>query len=141
MIRIPTLKGVLVIALLMWPTFVQANIGDDITILRKRYGSAKDMANQMLFQHDGYSICVYFDGNVAAMEVFVRDGSKPDKLDITPDDITQILDKEGEGMPWNPVVSKTGEQTWLRSDHKLIARLTESKESTDKYLTVMVNTN
>jgi len=52
---------------------------DDLSQLRQRFGSASVVGSQMLFQHDGYSICVYFDGIHAGMEVFVRDGSDPKK--------------------------------------------------------------
>ena len=123
---------------------VRANIGDNLAQLRGRYGSAKDMAGQMLFQHDGYSICVYFDGSHAAMEVFVRDGSKKDKngvaqTDITQTDIDQILEAEGGGQTWNPVQTSSGKQTWLRADGKLIARLSVGDKPEDKYLMIMVN--
>ena len=121
------------------PSLAQANIGDDLNQLRGRFGSAKDMDGQMLFQHDGYSICVYFDGIHAAMEVFVRDGSKPDKTDITQDDIDQILTDEGNGQEWHSFQSSSGKQSWLRADGKLIARLSVGDTPQDKYLMVMVN--
>ncbi len=116
-----------------------ANIGDDIGQLRGRYGSAKDMGGQMLFQHDGYSICVYFDGSHAAMEVFVRDGSVKDKTDITKDDIDKILSEEGVGQTWNEVETASGKKIWLRADGKMIARLSIDDKSSEKTLMVMLN--
>jgi hypothetical protein len=92
----------------------------------------------MLFQHDGYSIAVYFDGSHSAMEVFVRDGSIPDKVDITQDDIDKILIAEG-GRYWDSVQSNSGKPTWVSADHKLIARLTVGSDPSDKFLTVMEN--
>ena len=129
----------LAVIFLTCPILAQANIGDDLAQLRIRYGSAKDMDGQMLFQHDGYSICVYFDGSHAGMEVFVRDGSQPDKTDITQDDIDAILAAEGDGQTWNQVESKSGKPTWLRADGKLIARMSVGDKPEDKYLMIMVN--
>jgi len=138
--RIMLLTGLL----LACPLFPRANIRYDIGQLRGHFGGAKDMGGQMLFQHDGYSICVYFDGSHAAMEVFVRDGSKKDKkgtalTDITQDDVDQILAKEGVGLTWNQVQTAGGKTTWLRSDNKLIARLSVDSKSNDKTLMIMVN--
>jgi hypothetical protein len=121
------------------PALVRANVGDDLGQLRGHYGSAKNMGGQMLFQHDGYSICVYFDGSHAAMEVFVRDGSKKDKTDITQDDIDLILAAEGVGQTWNPVQTSSGRKTWLRADGKMIARLSVDDKSSEKTLMIMVN--
>ena len=124
---------------LAFPTPGWANIGDDIGQLRGRYGSAKDMGGQMLFQHNGYSICVYFDGSHAAMEVFVRDGSMKDKTDITKDDIDKILSDEGVGQTWNEVETASGKKIWLRADGKMIARLSIDDKSSEKTLMVMLN--
>jgi hypothetical protein len=110
-------------------------IGDNLTKLRAVYGSATKVGNQMLFQHDGYSVAVYFDGAYSAMEIFVRDGSKPDKTDISRADIDQILLLEGAGQPWNEVRTSRGEPTWLRADGKLIARFNQN----EKILAVMEN--
>ena len=129
----------LVLALLAWSAQAQADIGDDLTQLRGHYGSAKDMGNQMLFQHDGYSICVYFDGIHSAMEVYVRDGSDPKKLDIAQQDIDDIMAREGSGQAWNPIQTRSGKPTWLRADGKLLARLSVGDKPEDKYFTVMVN--
>jgi hypothetical protein len=118
------------------PSPARAAIGDDLPKLRAVYGSASKVGNQMLFQHDGYSIAVYFDGVYSAMEIFVRDGSKPDKADITPTDIDEILLLEGAGQPWSMVRTSRGEPTWLRADGKLIARFNPS----EKILAVMTNT-
>lgn len=116
-----------------------ANIGDTIAELRGRYGSAKDMGVEMLFQHDGYSICVYFDGSRSAMEVFVRDGSKEGKDDITQKDVDQILASEGGGMEWRSLTSPSGRPMWVRADGKIVAKLTVGDKSGEKYLTIMAN--
>jgi len=118
---------------------VQANIGEDVTQLRARYGSAQAVGGQMLFQHDGYSIAVYFDGAHSGMEVFVRDGSKPDKIDFTEQDIEQVLAAEGEGLTWNVVQVPSGKRTWIRSDNKVLARFTTGDKPGDKYLTFLLN--
>jgi hypothetical protein len=128
-----------ILASVVLPAVANANIGDDLSQLRARYGSAKQVGGQMLFQHDGYSICVYFDDVHSAMEVFVRDGSKPDKTDITQADIDQILAAESDGFPWAQAKSQTGKPTWLRADGKLIARLATGENPGDKFLTIMVN--
>ena len=126
-------------ALAAWPPAAQANIGEDITQLRARYGAAQEAGNQMLFQHKGYSICVYFDGTHSGMEVFLRDGSIPGKIDFTEQDIKEVLADEGEGLTWNVVKVPSGKRTWIRSDNKLIARFTEGDKPEDKYLTIMLN--
>ena len=113
----------------------QGAVGDTLPKLRTTYGSATKVGNQMLFQHDGYSIAVYFDGAYAAMEIFVRDGSKPDKNDISQADIDEILLLEGAGQPWSVVRTSRGEPTWLRGDGKIIARFNAS----EKILAVMEN--
>ena len=67
-----------------------------IVAIPARYGSTQAVGNQVLFQHDGFSICVYFDGAHSGMEVFLRDGSKPGKTDFTEQDVEQILAAEGD---------------------------------------------
>jgi hypothetical protein len=114
---------------------LRAAIGDDLSTLRGTYGSAKEVGGQMLFRHDGYSIAVYFDGTRSGMEIFVRDGSDPKKTEITSKDIDSILALEGQGQPWNPVQTRSGEPTWLRADGKVIARF----NSSEKILAVLVN--
>jgi hypothetical protein len=125
----------LVLALLVGVGPARAAIGDDLATLRAKYGSASEVGNQMLFQHDGYSIAVYFDGTRSGMEIFVRDGSKPNKPDITQEDIDAILVLEGEGQPWHPIQTQSGEPTWLRLDGKLIARF----NPTEKILAIVTN--
>ena len=145
MIPFTSAKKIAITALILaCPALALANIGDDIGQLRGRYGSAKDMGGQMLFQHDGYSICVYFDGSHSAMEVFVRDGSKKDKtgaaiIDITQDDIDQILATQAIGQNWNEVQTSSGKKTWLSSDGKLVARLSVDDKSNEKTLMIMLN--
>jgi hypothetical protein len=118
----------------------QAHIGDTLTKLRQVYGATgQQVGNAMIFQRNGYSICVYFDGDNSAMEVFTRDGSAKDKTDITEKDIDEILVLEGEGQAWNPVTSHSGKPTWLRADNKLIARLSTGDKPEDKVFVVMVN--
>src|SRR5476651_481611 len=98
------MRNLLLLLILLLPgTQARAAIGDDLTQLRAAYGSASQVGNQMVFKHDGYSIAVYFDNTRSAMEIFVRDGSKPDKSDITQADIDAILVLEGAGQAWHPI--------------------------------------
>ena len=126
--------------LLPWITAAsaRANIGEDINQLRARYGAFQPVGAQALFQHEGYSICVYFDGDYSAMEVFTRDGSDKTKTDITSQDIDQILALEGDGQEWKQVTSHSGKPTWLRADNKLIARLSGDTPE-EKVFVVMAN--
>ncbi len=117
----------------------RANIGDDLGELRGRYGGAKNVGGGMLFQHDGYSICVYFDGSHSAMEVFTRDGSKPDKTDISQADVDAILAAEAVGQTWNPIQTSSGKKTWLSANGKVIARLSVDDKTNEKTLMIMVN--
>jgi hypothetical protein len=118
----------------------RAHVGDTVAQLRDMYGAtAKEVGNSMIFQRNGYSISVVFDGDHAAMEMFTRDGSLKGKDDITPSDIDGILNMEGQGLTWDQVPSKSGEPTWLRSDSRLIARLTPGKKPQEKVLVVMLN--
>lgn len=136
---IPARKILLAVVLLAWPCAAQANIGEDITQLRGRYGSAKDMGGQMLFQvrivndkierlppsanqREGYSVTVYFDGDRSAMEVFTRNTSDPAQSEISREDIDRILASESDGLTWSPIQVSNGKPTWLRMDSKLIAR-------------------
>ena len=136
----PSLQKYLLVAVLAaWPMAATANIGEDIRQLRARYGSIEILGGQALFQHDGYSICVYFDGAHSTMEIFVRDGSKPGKIDFTEDDIEHVLAAESDGMTWNVVQVPSGKRTWVRSDNKLLARFTTGDQPGDKYLTIMLN--
>jgi len=122
----------------------QANIGETFPQLRARYGSAKDMGGQMLFEvrlvngqivpargsadvQDHFSVTVYFDGDHSAMEIFTRNTSDPAKANLTQADIETILDAAKEGQTWNPVQLPTGRTTWLRADKKLIARFSPNK--------------
>jgi len=117
----------------------KANIGDDLGELRSRYGGGKPVASGIIFQHDGYSICVYFDGSHVAMEVYTRDGSQKDKTDITQADVDAILAKEAVGQKWNEIQTHSGKPTWLSSNGKMIARLSVDNETNAKTLMIMVN--
>jgi hypothetical protein len=135
---------VLGVVLLAWPALAQANIGDTLTELRSRYGSAKDMGGQMLFEvrlvngqivpargsadaENHFTVAVYFDGDHSAMEVFTRNTSDPVKANMTQADIDAILAATNDGLTWNSVQVPTGRTTWLRSDNKLIARFSPNK--------------
>jgi hypothetical protein len=131
-------------SVLAWPGVAQANIGDTLADLRGRYGSAKDMGGQMLFEvrladgqivpargsahaEDHLTITVYFDGVHSAMEVFARNTSDPVKANLSPADIDAILAATNEGQTWQPIEVPTGHATWVRSDKKLIARFSPNK--------------
>jgi hypothetical protein len=113
----------------------RANIGDTITELRQRYGSAKDMGGQMLFEvriKDGqivpardaadkdthFTITVYFDGIHSAMEVFTRNTSDPAKANMSQDDINAILAAMGGEVPWRQIVTQSGKPTWVWGNNK-----------------------
>lgn len=150
---------VLGVLLLAWPAPAQANIGDDLGQLRARYGSAKDMGGQMLFEvrlvngqivpardsadaESHFTVAVYFDGDHSAMEVFTRNTSDPVKANMTQADIDAILAATNDGLTWNPVQVPTGRTTWLRSDNKLIARFspnTSGKIDDACVLVIMLN--
>ena len=137
-------KIVGVAAILAWPTAALANIGDTLQDLRGRYGSAKDMGGQMLFEvrlvngqivpargsadtQDHFSVNVYFDGDHSAMEVFTRNTSDPVKAEMTQADIDAILAATNDGQEWNAVQLRSGKPAWMRSDRKLIARFSPNK--------------
>jgi len=143
------------VAFLAWPTLTQANIGDTMTELRSRYGSAKDMGGQMLFEvrlvdgklvpargstneDDHFSVNVYFDGVNSAMEVFTHTASDPVKANLTQADIDSILAAAEDGQTWNPVQTPSGKQTWVRSDNKLIARFSPNKSGKADDASVLV---
>lgn len=152
-------KWFVMAAMLVWPVMAQANIGDDLGQLRGRYGAAKEIGGQMLFQihlvddkiarlppssdqHEGYSVAVYFDGEHSAMEVFTRNSGDPAKLDIPQADIDDILTSEGEGKAWNPAQVHSGKPTWVRSDGKIIARFSANaggKADGASVLVIMLN--
>jgi hypothetical protein len=137
-----------------------ANIGDTLTELRQRYGSAKDMGGQMLFEvriTDGqivpardsanpethFAICVYFDGDHSGMEAFTRNTTDPLKSDLTQADIDAILAQSGEGQEWFPIEVPTGRKTWARHDKKLIARFSPAgtEAGSASVLTIMLYTD
>jgi len=147
------------VALLAWPASAHANVGDTLPELRGRYGSAKDMGGQMLFEvrlvngqmraardsanaQDHFTITVYFDGDHSAMEVFTRNTSDPVKANLTQADIDAILAAAGDGQTWNPIQVPTGRTTWVSSDNKLIARFspnTSGKADDASVLVIMLN--
>ena|ERR1700722_13314864 len=138
----------------------RANIGDTLPELRQHYGSAKDMGGQMLFEvrlKDGqilpargatdvenhFTITVYFDGDHSAMEVFTRNTSDPVKANMTPEDITTILNAVGNGVPWVPLQTGTGKQTWVWGNKKgqlpqLLARFDPNKTGNADDASVLV---
>ena len=135
-----------VAALTLTAFSVQAHIGDSLSQLRVVYGAtAKKQANSMIFERNGYSICVYFNGAFSGMEVFTRDGSVKSKPDISDDDVKGLLSMEGQGQGWSPVTSKSGKMTFLRADRKVIARVTDAADAVTgapaKAFIVMVNDN
>lgn len=132
------------LALVLAATAAQARIGDTLEQLRSIYGATgKRQGNAMIFQRNGYSICVYFDGTVSGMEIFTRDGSEKGKTEISDKDVKGILTMEGAGQGWSPVTSKSGEPTFLRADHRVIARLSDANDAESgapgKALVVMLN--
>ncbi len=150
--RFLTAKEIVLGALLVAPLLpARANVGDPLPELRHRYGSAKDMGGQMLFEvrlKDGqilpargaadvenhFTITVYFDGDRSAMEVFTRNTTDPAKSRMTPADISAILTAIGQGVPWAPIQTSTGKQTWVWGDKKgalpqLLARFDPNKSS------------
>jgi hypothetical protein len=135
---------VLALILLAWPALALANIGDTLPELRQRYGSAKDMGGQMLFEirlvngqfvpargsadtENHFTVNVYFDGVHSAMELFARNTSDPIKAELKQADIDAILAATSDGQTWDPVQVPTGRITWIRSDKKLIARFSPNK--------------
>lgn len=129
---------------LLAPSIGRAHIGDTLAQLRQVYGATgKRVGNAMIFQRNGYSICVYFDGTVSGMEIFTRDGSEKGKTEISDKDVKGILTMEGAGQGWSPVTSKSGEPTFLRADHRVIARLSDANDAESgapgKALVVMLN--
>jgi hypothetical protein len=138
----------------------RANIGDNITQLRQHYGSAKDMGGQMLFEvrlKDGqifpaadavdknihFTVTVYFDGPYSAMEVFTRNTSDPAKANMTPQDISTILNSLGGDVPWVPVQTQSGKLTWVWGDQKgkppqLMARFDPASSSSPDDASVLV---
>jgi hypothetical protein len=155
----PGKKIALCALLLASPAMAQANIGDTLTELRQRYGSAQDMGAQMLFEvrlvkgqivaargstdpENHFTITVYFDGDHSAMEVFTRNTSDPAKANLTQSDIDTILDATKEGQTWRSVQIPSGRVTWVRSDEKLIARFSPNKSGNAddaSVLVIMVN--
>ena len=130
----------LLLTLVFTAPAARAHVGDTLAQLRDMYGAtAKHVGNTLIFQRNGYSISVLFDGDHAAMEMFTRDGSLKGKDDISPTDIQGILTMEGQGETWSEVASKSGEPTWLRADTHLIARLAPGGKPQEKVLVVMLN--
>lgn len=132
------------LTLLAFSVAARANIGETLPELRARYGSAKDVGSQMLFEvrfRDGqvvpaagsvdadthFSVNVYFDGVHSAMEVFTRNTSNPAQAEMTDTDIQTILAATAEGFDWNVVRLANGKSAWVRSDNKLIARFSPNK--------------
>jgi hypothetical protein len=138
----------------------RANIGDTMTELRQRYGSATALGAQMLFEvrlKDGqiipsrgatdtanhFTVTVYFDGANSAMEIFTRNTSDPAKANITPDDINAILTAMGGNIPWTPIQTPNGKQTWLWGSKKdkppqLLARFDPARSSSPDDASVLI---
>ena len=130
----------LLLALTLAASAARAHVGDTLAQVRDMYGAtAKHVGSTLIFQRNGYSISVLFDGDHAAMEMFTRDGSLKGKDDISPTDIQGILTMEGQGETWSEVASKSGEPTWLRADTHLIARLSPGGKPQEKVFVVMLN--
>jgi hypothetical protein len=141
-------------------TPARANIGDTMPELRQRYGSAKDMGGQMLFEvrlKDGqiipgrdsadkahlFTITVYFDGVHSAMELFTRNTSDPAKANMSQDDVQTILNAVGGSIPWTPITTPSGKQTWVWGDDKdkppqLLARFDPAKSASPDDASVLV---
>jgi len=119
--------------LLPWITAAsaRANIGEDINQLRARYGAFQPVGAQALFQHEGYSICVYFDGEKSAMEVYTPISTDAGGAPMDQDAIDKILAWESDGLKWNPMPVSSGKATWVRADAKIIARLNPSRGGKD----------
>ena len=143
-IFIPGKKAVLAALLLICPTFAFANIGDTIEQLRERYGSAKDLGGQLLFEvrinngqivpahgaadtQNHFTIAVYFDGIHSAMEVFTRNSSDPGKAEMSDSDVEAIKKASGGGQEWHPIQVPTQRITWVTTDKKLLARFSPNK--------------
>ena len=150
---------IILAAALAGATLAHANVGDTMPELRGRYGSAKDMQGQMLFEvrivngqivpardtanaADHLTVSVYFDGAYSAMEVFTRNTSDPVKANLSPSDVDAILAATNGGLEWHPIQVPTGHATWVRTDKKLIARFSPNKTGKvddASVLVIMVN--
>ncbi len=119
----------------------RANIGDDLAQLRQHYGSFKAVGGEALFVHGRFSVCVYFDGDKSAMEVFTPTSEDPKLNTFSSDEINALLSDQADGQTWSPAPSKTGKPTWLRSDQRLVARLSPagSKAHDASVLVIMLN--
>jgi len=156
-----TCRGIALGALLVAAlTPARANIGDTMEVLRHRYGSAKDMGGQMLFEvrlKDGqilpardatdktslFTVTVYFDGVHSAMEIFTRNTSDPAKANMSQDDISAILNVVSGGSPWTPLATKSGKATWVWGDRKgelpqLMARFDPAKSNSPEDASVLI---
>jgi hypothetical protein len=72
------------------------------------------------------------------MEIFTRNTSDPEKSDLSSKDIDMILAAESEGLSWDPIQTKNGKPTWVRSDKKLIARFNPNTSGDDTGASVLV---
>lgn len=143
------------VVLLAWPALAQANVGDTVSQLRARYGSAKDTGGQMLFEvrlvkgqivpardsadtEDHFTVAVYFDGDLSAMEVFARNTSDPVKANLTQADIDTILAAATDGQAWHSIQVPTGRTTWVSTDNRLIARFSPNKSGNIDDASVLV---
>lgn len=146
---------VLAAVLLAAATPGHANIGETVTQLRQRYGSAKEMGSQLLFEvriKDGqivpargsadvqnhFTVNVYFDGAQSGMEVFTRNTSDPVKANMTQADIDAILAATNGGLAWVPIQVANGKPTWVRTDKKLVARFSPNKTGNADDASVLV---
>lgn len=115
---------------LLAPGRASAVIGETVEDLYKRYRAGKEVGAQMLYQAGDYSLTVYFKDKKASMDVYCRlpavDGTHQE---LTDEDIQKLLKIEGESQTWNSVVSKTGEQTWVRADGKILARCKKKEKA------------
>ncbi len=108
-----------------------AVIGETPDDLYKRYKSAgKEVGAQLLYQAGDYSLTVYFKDKKSTMEIFTRMPEMDGTHDpLTDEDVQKLLKIEGGSQTWNGVASKTGEQTWVRADGKILARFKKKEKA------------
>ncbi len=112
-------------------------IGNDLPQLRKVYGSAASAVNGWLFCHDSFSIAVFMDHDKSALEVFSRDPQAKDQTPLERADIDRILAMEGGPLSWSESLTQAGLPVWIRSDNKVLARISYAEGK--RVLVVMVN--
>jgi hypothetical protein len=103
-------------------------IGETRAEYHTQYGAGKEIGEQMLYSVGEFDLTVFFKESQSIMEIFAKRNTGTGVPEMTPAEKANLLDLNGKGQSWNQLTSKKNDETWRRTDGRVVARYNSSKK-------------